>query len=198
MHARVSILHADPSHLDTLRQTLLEGAVELQALPGFEDGLLLLDQQSGQGMSITIWSDEVAMRESADTAGRILGSARQYFSDDPERQTYEVQVNESSGTRRIARTSSGVMSDAARQQARAGTEGVSSVVQAASEQPGYAGFLLLVDPQSGRRMGISFWESREHEQASGSAYYQGEMDKIRQQWQDGQWTQAVYEVVAEI
>jgi heme-degrading monooxygenase HmoA len=56
--------------------------------------------------------------------------------------------------------------------AQAGTEGLDNALRlaqqqlpAARQQPGFQGFYLLTDAETGKLMTISLWETREHLQA---------------------------------
>jgi heme-degrading monooxygenase HmoA len=197
MHARVIAFQARSGKADEVARILGDAAPEIRDLRGFREGVLLLDRQSGKGMTITLWEDEQAVNATADAARGILGRAAELFDDRPAPQSYTVAEHRPGSGKRFARVSIGTQTaEAAQQSGRAAGE--NPIIAAASQQPGYAGFLILADPASRRLMGMSFWDSEEHLRASESGYYTQQMNQSREQWQGGQWTREVYEVTAAI
>ena len=197
MHARVFSFQTRPDRADEVARTLLEAAPQVRDLGGFREGVLLLDRQNGKGMTITLWEDEQAVNASLDAARGVLARAASLIEGQPTPHTYAVTEHRPGTGKRFARISTGTLTDEAAQQS-AGAAGTTSIIDVASQQPGYAGFLVLTDPSSRQMMGMSFWDSEEHLQASESGYYTQQMNQSREQWQGGQWTREVYEVAAEI
>ncbi len=72
MYARVFSIHASPDQLDQGIQRLQETAGPVQASSGFRGGYFLVDRQSGNGMTVTLWESEEAMQASLPSAREIL------------------------------------------------------------------------------------------------------------------------------
>ena len=197
MHARVFTFQTRPNRTDDVAALLRDAATQLRDLGGFHEGMLLIDRQSGKGMTITLWENEQAVNASTATARSILGRAAEMFDGQPTPKTYAVVEHRRGTGKRFARVSTGTQTTESAQQGAA-PSGSNALINAASQQPGYAGFLILNDPASRETMGMSFWDSEANMQASEGAYYTSQMDQSRTQWQGGQWTRTVYEVAAEI
>lgn len=74
-----------------------------------------------------------------------------------------------------------------------------SIIDAASRQPGYCGFLVLGNRETREVLGMSFWDSAAHLELSesGHGYYQQEMERSRDQWAGG-WQRDIYDVAVEL
>jgi predicted ester cyclase/heme-degrading monooxygenase HmoA len=91
--ARVTRLRGRPEKLDDRIRHLRENAVPAALrLPGFRGLISLHDRRSGNGMSVTLWESEEALRESEETAKRILADAARRFGagSEPIVERYEV------------------------------------------------------------------------------------------------------------
>jgi heme-degrading monooxygenase HmoA len=191
MHARVTTFKIKPGQADAGTRIFQEGIPVVRDLPGFKDAVLLVDRAAGAAMTIALWENEQALRDSSAAAGNLFQQAAHTIDGTPERAVYEVREHRASQNRMFARVSTG--------RAAAGTEdtGSTALIDAASKQPGYAGFLILANPADRTIMGMSFWDSQAHLEASESGYYTREMDKSRDQFAGGTWTKRVYEVAAQ-
>jgi heme-degrading monooxygenase HmoA len=65
MHARVTRVRGNSASMEAgiahFRDTLLE---QLEGMPGFRDAVLMIDREHGDGLAITMWDSEDAMRGS--------------------------------------------------------------------------------------------------------------------------------------
>ncbi len=194
MYARVTTFHGIPDRFEQGVRALGDAASELHTQQGFAEGVLLIDREASTGMAITIWENEGVMNDSSAFAQTIFARAKDALSGQPERQTYEVLEHRHGQGKKYARASSGNVSS---EMLDSGNATAASIIEAASKQPGFTGFLLLGDRSRGRLLGISFWDSEAHMTASEHGYYSHEMEKSRDNWQDG-WTKNIYEVAAEV
>jgi hypothetical protein len=97
MHARVTMITGgSPDQAEqgiaSFRDNALPGVKEL----GARGGMLLIDRQSGEGMAITLWDDEAAMRTSEERANELRSAAMQALgsTEEPRVERYEVAVFE--------------------------------------------------------------------------------------------------------
>lgn len=78
MFARMSTLRGSADEIDEgirhFRENVLPRARQLD---GYEGAYLLVDRQSGESVSVTLWDSEEAMRASEEAADRIRGDAAQ-------------------------------------------------------------------------------------------------------------------------
>lgn len=75
MHARVTMTTGaavDEKAMSYLREQLLPQA---RALEGFKGILDLADPATGEGLTITLWESEAAMKASEEAAGKLRDSA---------------------------------------------------------------------------------------------------------------------------
>ena len=192
MLARVTTFQGRLERADEGARIFQEGIPAIRDLDGFKDAVLLLDRQSGEAMTIALWQDEQTLIASAAAAGDLFRQAADTIEGEPERQLYEVVDYRPGENRRFARVSTGSVKPEWFEQQDDG-----SIIDAASRQPGYAGFLVLADREQNQIIGMSFWDSQEHLESSESGYYTAEMEKSREQFEGGQWERAVYEVAAQ-
>ena len=97
MYARVTMVtggspeQAEQGIAD-FRNNALPGVKEL----GARGAMLLIDRQSGEGMAITLWEDEAAMRASEEQANELRRAAVQALgsTEEPRVERYEVAVFE--------------------------------------------------------------------------------------------------------
>lgn len=197
MHARVTTIEAEPDRFDDGIRLYRESGAEISGQQGFQEAVLLVNRDTGNGMSITLWESEDALNESVGTFQRVSQRVGEALRGEPRRQTYEVLERRAGQNRKYARVSTGTL-QAGRYEEMARQEDT-SLIDAASRQPGYSGFLILGDRSNSKIIGISFWDSMEHLEASqgGSGYYEQEMDKTRDQWEGG-WEREVLEVAVDL
>lgn len=191
MLARVTSFQAKLDHADDGARIFQEGIPAIRDLDGFKDAVLLLDRQSGKAMTIALWQDRETMQGAALEAGKLFQKAAETIDGEPERQVYDVLEHRPGENRVVARVSTGTVQPSTFDATN------TAIIEAASQQPGYAGFLILADRETNTLMGMSFWDSQEHLDASESGYYTREMNQNRDQFAGGQWSRAVYEVVAQ-
>jgi heme-degrading monooxygenase HmoA len=194
MRARVTTFDIKADRADDGARLFLAAKEHLRDRSGFIDAMLLLDRDTQKAMTIALWDSEQAMADSTDFVREQFANAAETMASPPQLHTYEVLEHRPGQGRRTARVSSGTMTANAIEAMRSSDD--TSIIDAASRQPGYAGFLTVADNDSGHVMGVSFWESDEHMRASESAYYTEEMEASRQNWEGG-WQQNNYEVISE-
>jgi len=192
MLARVTTFQGRLERADEGARIFQDGMPAIRGLTGFEDAVLLLDRDSGKVMTIALWEDEEALNSSTAAVADLFKQAADTVASEPERRIYEVVEHRPGDNRRYARVSTGSVKPEWFEQ-----EGDGSIIEAASRQPGYAGFLVLADRKHNQIIGMSFWDSQENLDASESGYYTDEMEKSREQFEGGQWERNVYEVAAQ-
>ncbi len=76
MFARVSTLQGPASEVDEgiryVRENVLPRAAQMD---GYKGAYLLVDRQSGESVSVTLWESEEALRASEEAADRLRGDA---------------------------------------------------------------------------------------------------------------------------
>jgi hypothetical protein len=97
MHARVSFVEGAPENaergISQFRETVLPMIKEM----GGRGALLLIDRESGRGMSVTLWPDEETMRASEERANELRRQAAEQMGAagaEPRVERYEVAVFE--------------------------------------------------------------------------------------------------------
>ena len=94
MHARMFVVQAPPERLEEGIRHLQERSTYVRALPGFQHGYLLVDRQSGELVSITLWESEQAMTDAQPAARETFGGAVQAMGGQvPAPKQYEVAFN---------------------------------------------------------------------------------------------------------
>jgi hypothetical protein len=72
MYARVLKIQAPVGTIDEARRAIEGEAIPaLRALPGFAHGYWLADRQSGRALTVLLWEDEQALRDSEEVGRRI-------------------------------------------------------------------------------------------------------------------------------
>ncbi len=191
MLARVTTFHIKPNHADEGARVFQEGLPAIQELEGFRDAVVLVDRARGKAMTIALWQDQQTLRSAAIAAGKLFQKAAHAIEGEPERHIYEVIEHRPGRNRKCVRVSAGTV------QPSMFDITDNTIIEMASKQPGYAGFLILGNRESNMLMGMSFWDSKEHLKASEGAYYTSEMEKSRDQFEGGQWSQDVYDVAVQ-
>lgn len=197
MFARVSAIQFGPSQVDNAIKAYQDSASDIRDQQGFHEGMLLIDRGSDQGMSISIWENEDALNQSMGVFQQVVQRASEALQGEPKRTHYEVLEHRPGQNRKFARVSTGTVKPEWFDDQE--TQHDTSIIDAASRQPGYAGFLVLADRSNNQVKGMSFWDSKEHLEASegGSGYYQQEMEKSRDQWEGG-WKREAYEIAVDL
>lgn len=94
MYARVTLCEIDlvradvDELLDRYRHEVLP---EIQAQPGYE-GMLVLVNDDGQGMIVSLWSDEEALESTTPLASGAIERFMTVFRAPPGRESYELRL----------------------------------------------------------------------------------------------------------
>ena len=197
MFAHVTAIQADPQRIDDLIRIFQDSASDVRSQPGFEEALLLLDRPSGRGMNIALWDSEETLNNGVGTAQQIAQRAAETLQGAARGTNYEVLQHRPGEGKSVARVSRGSVTPGWFYNTE--TQADMSIIEAASKQPGYRGFLVLGDRGNKHVLGMSFWDSMEHLRRSEgtSGYYHQEMERARDQWEGG-WTRDVFDVAFEL
>ena len=95
MHARVTTVAGSPADLDAGIDNFHANVVPFAREQG-KGAILLIDRQSGEGIAITLWEDEEALRASEESANALRADAADQMgaTGDPKVGRYEVAVFE--------------------------------------------------------------------------------------------------------
>jgi heme-degrading monooxygenase HmoA len=95
MHARVTSVSGSPSAAEAGIENFRANVVPFAREHG-TGAILLLDRETGEGLAITLWSDEQALRASEERASALRAEAANQMgaTEDPEVRRYEVAVFE--------------------------------------------------------------------------------------------------------
>jgi hypothetical protein len=97
MHARVTILTGgSPDRIDSGIADFRENVAPWVREQGGRGAIMLVDRQAGNGMAITLWEDEEAMRASDQRADELRRDAAEGMgaAEAPRVERYEVAVFE--------------------------------------------------------------------------------------------------------
>ena len=72
MHIRVTPGHLHPDKMQEAVGIIQEAFVAYRQAGGFQQGYLAADEQSGEGMVVTLWDSEAAAQAATQQAGPIL------------------------------------------------------------------------------------------------------------------------------
>ena len=91
MYARVARYQGSPQQIEQGLQTFRQSRQQLQQMQGFKKAYLLIDRQTGKGVSVTLWESEEAMRQSDAAARQIRSQGAQAMGGTiSEAELYEV------------------------------------------------------------------------------------------------------------
>jgi hypothetical protein len=95
MHARVTRLQGSPTDVDAGVDNFRSNVVPFTKEHG-SGAILLIDPESGDALSITLWPDEQAMQASEDSANSLRAQAADQIgaTEAPTVERYEVAVFE--------------------------------------------------------------------------------------------------------
>lgn len=96
MHARVTLLEIDTVRADiddVLERYRTEVLPQVHRQPGYE-GMFVLANAEGQGLIMSLWSDDEAMAASHPIASEALERFMTIFRASPGRESYEVRLAE--------------------------------------------------------------------------------------------------------
>jgi len=94
MYARVSTYRGQPDRVeDGIRHV---NSTDISGMEGFRGSYLLVDRQSGEAMTITLWESEESMQRTAGAATPLRSAIGEAFGDTqpPTVKTYEVALQE--------------------------------------------------------------------------------------------------------
>jgi heme-degrading monooxygenase HmoA len=94
MYARVTLLEIDVLRADmdeVLERYRRELLPEIQSQPGYE-GMFVLATSEGQGLVMSLWSDEDALDASAQLAAGAADRFTTIYRSAPGRESYEVRL----------------------------------------------------------------------------------------------------------
>ncbi len=93
MFARVSTYQGTAARIEELVRAFNETTDSLGQLSGFEGGYVLVERNTGKALSLTLWENEEAVRESERQAGQLRGQASETAGFSTESVvTYEVAL----------------------------------------------------------------------------------------------------------
>ena len=148
----------------------------LRKLDGYSGSRLLVNRETGAGMSLTYWNDEQTLRASEAALTDVRGeAASQFGAETPVAENYEIAVQQ---RLKPSEASNWVRLTTLRgDPAKIGT-GVqhfeSTVVPALSKLTGFRGAVLFVDRATGGSLVATVWDSRRDLESSA-----GEVTSIR-------------------
>jgi heme-degrading monooxygenase HmoA len=95
MHARIGRVSFSPDKADQLANHVRDTIVpEYQQKNGFKGFTLLIDRQGGEGLGISFWESEEAMRATDDVGDRARqGAAEAGSGSDQGAQRFEVAID---------------------------------------------------------------------------------------------------------
>jgi quinol monooxygenase YgiN len=179
MHARVVTSQTRPDQIDAALALYRQQLPTLRDELGCEGALLLTDQTTGKGLSISLWATEAAMRGSEATFQERVAAYGDLLAGQPTVEYCEVGVCDLSGGEAAAArvTASQVRRGQQDEAIRLVQE---AILPAARNQPGFAGLLQCVDRSTGKGLAISLWTTPEAMQASETGgYYAKQLAKVK-------------------
>lgn len=88
MHARVTTFRLANGGLDRLVETI--DASDITQVNGNQGAFLLIDRNSGEAMTITLWDSEQALQDAVPFAAGIFSKTADYLIGEPSRKVFEV------------------------------------------------------------------------------------------------------------
>ncbi len=197
MLARVTTIQAHPERLYEGIRIYKDNTTVFRSQPGFTEALLLVNPANGRSLSITLWESEEMLNSSMGMSQHIAERMAAVLQSEPQRENYEVLRNRPGQDKVAARVSTIRVKPGWFD--RSDVQRDTSIIDAASRQLGYCGFLVLGNRSNDEVLGMSFWDSMAHLEQSegGKGYYQQEMDASRDQWAGG-WKRDIYDVAVEL
>jgi heme-degrading monooxygenase HmoA len=169
MYARVLRVNGDPAKADDGIETYRSRvAPALKEQGGYAGARLLINRETGAGMSITFWQSEQTLRASEAALASVRGDTMSRFgANDPTAENYEVVVQhrpQPTEAGNFVRISS-LDGDPARVD-EAIRHFEAEVVPAVSRLSGSRATVLFVDRANGKALVATVWDSREDLEAS--------------------------------
>lgn len=168
MHARVTKSEVTRDKIEDGIKRIKENVVpQVKKLEGFKGGYWLLDRTTGKGLGLTLFENEAALRATEDAAAKIRGEAPTGVKiTGVERYEVVAQASPQPGITAARLTSVEAPSNKAEKLIAYTND---TVVPAAKKLPGFRGGYWVVDRQSGKGFGLTFFESQSALQASEDA-----------------------------
>jgi heme-degrading monooxygenase HmoA len=164
MYARVNYRQIPPGKMDEAVRVYREvTGPDRRAQPGFQQGLILTNRDTGKLIALAFWASETDMKE-ASPSGHVNAVA----GGPPEREEYEVAVQEGEsflGKAGFARVNYHQVP--ADQMVEVAGFYQKSVLPERKTHQGFLGGLILTNRDQGKMLTISFWNSESDNQAAG-------------------------------
>ena len=207
MYARVTTFQGSPDRIeDGLRIFREQATPAVQGQPGFRGAYVLVDRQTGKGLTLSVWESQAAMTAS-DAAVRQVreqGIQASGVSSMPTAARYEVAV-QAEATGQAAATGSG-HATARVTTAQIPPERIEELLRHIREQnaptmqqqPGFQRAYYCIDRQRGQGLALSLWQSREAVQQAEATLNQARDQAGQVSGIQGAPTTAVYEVAVQV
>jgi quinol monooxygenase YgiN len=88
MHARVTTFQVADGRADKVAATF--DTNDITQVDGNLGAYFLIDRESGEAMTITLWESEAELQAALPVAARIFDSAGEYLVGEPTRRVFEV------------------------------------------------------------------------------------------------------------
>jgi heme-degrading monooxygenase HmoA len=169
MYARVLRVTGDPAKADDGIETYRSRvAPALKEQGGYAGARLLIDRETGAGMSITFWQDEQTLRASEAALASVRGDTMSRFgANDPTAENYEVVVQhrpQPTEAGNFVRITSLDGDPAKVDDAISHFE--AEVVPAVSQLGGFRAAVLFSDRATGKALVATVWGTKEDVEAS--------------------------------
>jgi heme-degrading monooxygenase HmoA len=169
MYARVLRVTGDPAKADEgIEAYRSRAAPALKEQGGYAGARLLIDRETGAGMSVTYWQDEQTLGASESALASVRGDTMSRFgADAPATENYEVVVQhrpQQTEAGNFARITSLDGDPAKVDEAIRHFE--TEVVPAVSQLGGFRAALLFVDRSTGKALVATVWSTKEDVEAS--------------------------------
>jgi heme-degrading monooxygenase HmoA len=169
MYARVLRVNGDPAKADDGIETYRSRvAPALKEQGGYAGARLLINRETGAGMSITFWQDEQTLRASEAALASVRGDTMSRFgANDPTAENYEVVVQhrpQPTEAGNFVRVTSLDGDPAKVDEAIRHFE--TEVVPAVSQLAGSRAVVLFVDRSTGNALVATVWDTKKDLEAS--------------------------------
>jgi heme-degrading monooxygenase HmoA len=169
MYARVLRVTGDPAKVDDgIEAYTSRVAAALKEQDGYAGARLLVDRQTGAGMSVTFWQDEQMLRASESALSGVRGDTMSRFgAQEPAAENYEVVVQhrpQPTEAGNFVRISSLDGDPAKVDEAIRHFE--TEVVPAVSRLGGSRAVVLMVDRSTGKALVATVWGTQAEVEAS--------------------------------
>ena len=207
MFARVTTFQEAPDRIeDSIRIFREQAAPAVQGQPGFQGAYVLVDRQTGKGLTLCVWESEAAMT-SSDAAVRQVreqGIQAAGVRSIPTAAHYKVAVQaQATGQAAATGTRQAVARVTAAQVPPERIEELLRHIRAQNaptmqQQVGFQRAYYCIDRQSGQAIAVSFWQSRAAVQQAEATLNQARDQAGQVSGIQGAPTTAVYEVAVQV